>query len=254
VARHLPTAAAEETELGEDGVTWAAFEHIEGREYNFSIEDAVQAARRLGEFHVFGRDLAGIAPPLVQRPSIRDCWLNAETDLEGLRELFADVAVQDELQYLEDWWRFVGREWPLERFDALPSGLVHGDFHGRNTAYAGGELVGIFDFDDVEPAPFVHDLAGSAYKFGRESRFVLTPRADVVHAFIETYATIRPLSAEERAALPVMMAMSYPPNPRYYLYYRNHHGSNLVNRLHREVGVMRMLRGEAASIFGASFS
>ena len=251
VAEVLTTTTGGGFHVDEQDVAWAAFEHVEGREFNFSTEDAIKASRRLAEFHLLGAGWGDAAPPLLHRPSIRDCWANSEADVAGLRELFAGAAVDDELAYLEAWWRVVRQEWPLERLDALPHGLVHGDFHGRNLAYTDEGLVGIFDFDDVEHGPLVHDLAGSTYKFGRESRFSPPLRPDVVNAFLAAYSAVRPLTAEERAALPVMMAMSYPPNPRYYCYYRDHHGTNIVNRLRREVGVMRMLRADVVRVFPA---
>jgi homoserine kinase type II len=249
VASVLLSTSGETTEIDPEGIRWLAFEHIEGREYNFSMEDAVQVARRLAEFHLLGADLASEAPPLVQRPSIRECWTNADSDLAGLQALFAGKGLDDELAYLEAWWRDVRSEWPLDRLDALPSGLVHGDLHGRNTAYVAGELAGIFDFDDVEAAPLAFDLAWSAHKFARTSRFDLTIRQAVVRAFLGAYEQVRPLTAEERASLPVMMAMTYPPNPRYYVYYRDHHGTNIENRLRREVGLMRLLRDEVRRVF-----
>ena len=249
VASVLASTSGATAETDEQGIRWVAFTHIEGREYNFSIEDAVQAAHRLAQFHLLGAKLAREAPSLVQRPSIRECWANADTDVAGLRDLFAEKGLHEELTYLESWWRETRSEWPLDRLEALPAGLVHGDFHGRNTAYEDGNLVGMFDFDDVEAGPLVWDLVWSTHKFARTSRFDLTMRADVVRAFLDAYESVRPLTAEERAALPVMMAVTYPPNPRYYLYYREHHGTNLENRLRREVGLMRHLRAETARIF-----
>jgi homoserine kinase type II len=237
------------SELDGEGVAWAAFAHIKGREYDFSLSDAVQAGRRLAEFHAAGQTFGEPAPPLPHRPPLRECWLNADADLAGLKELFAGADVDDDLAYLEGWWTFVKQEWPVERLDALPAGLVHGDFHGRNTAYVNGRLAGIFDFDDVEHAPLLQDVANATYKFGRESRFSLMLRPDVVHAFRNAYEEVRPLTPEERAALPLMLAMTYPPNPRYYAFYRDHHGSNLENRLRREVRTMRALREQAATLF-----
>ena len=122
VAEALKTLAGAVTEVDAYGVWWAAFAHVDGREYNFSIEDAVQAARRLAELHLFGRSPAAAAPALVQRPAIRDCWLNAEADLQGLRDLFDGAKAEDELLYLEEWWRHVRQVWPLDRLDALPWG------------------------------------------------------------------------------------------------------------------------------------
>jgi homoserine kinase type II len=244
------TGESEQTiEMDAAGVAWVAFEHVDGREYNFSVDDAVQAARRLAEFHLLCASVADSAPRLRHRPPLRDCWANAGSDVAALQALFAGAGLDKELAYLEDWWDEVLREWPVDRLDALPRGLIHGDLHGRNTAYVDGKLVGIFDFDDVEPGPLVFDLAGSAYKFARGSRFQPAVRPEVMHAFIDAYAAVRTLSAEERAALPVLMAMTYPPNPRYYLYYRDHHGTNIENRLRREVGLMRLLRDEVQRVF-----
>jgi homoserine kinase type II len=248
-ARSLSSQAGAAYEPDEAGVLWAAFEHIDGREYNFSTDDAVKAARHLAQFHLLGEGLASDPPPLPHRPSLRECWANAQADIAGLRELFAGMDVSAELAYLEQWWRFAQEHWPLERLDALPSGLVHGDFHGRNLAYTDEGLAGVFDFDDVERGPFAQDLGWATYKFARESRFSPSMRPHVVHAFLDAYESVRPLSDEEHAALPVMIAMGYPPNPRYYRFYRDHHGTNLVNRLKREVGLMRFLRDEVIHLF-----
>jgi hypothetical protein len=59
------------------------------------------------------------------------------------------------------------------------------------------------------------------------------------------------VTAEEQAALPTMMAMTYPPNPRYYRYYRDHHGSDLARQLRREVGAMRAIREQTGRVLPA---
>ena len=244
----IETPSGEPLELGEDGVPWVVFLYIEGREYDFRAVDAIAAATRLAEFHSIASSLSDATPHLLHRPSIRECWNNAEADLRGLREMFEGVSVQEELHYLEEWWLCTLKTWPIERLDALPQGLVHGDFHGRNLAYSDGEIVGVFDYDDVERGPYVLDLARSLYKFGRESRFVPRLRAEVVQAFFNEYSRARPLTSEEHRALPLLIAMNYPPNPRYYRYYREHHGTNIEARFRREVGLMRTLTDEVARI------
>lgn len=235
--------------MDDQGTSWAVFEHVDGREYNFSIEDAVQAARRLAEFHLYGLGVASEAPALRHRPSMRECWARSEADVAELRTMLAGSGLDEELNYLDAWWRDVRQAWPLARLDALPRGLVHGDYHGRNTAYEGDRLRAIFDFDDAEAGPLVHDLAWSAYKFARGSRFQSSVRPDVLRAFIDAYDAVRTLTPEERSALPVMMAMTYPPNPRYYAYYRDQRGSDLQKRMRREVGVMRVIREGLSELF-----
>jgi Ser/Thr protein kinase RdoA (MazF antagonist) len=236
--------------LDADGVPWVVFAYLAGREYNFSSEDAGQAARLLARFHTLGQRLETQPPALLHRPAMRDCWRNARSDVAELRRMFEGSALTAELDYLDEWWTHVLAIFPVDRLNALPAGLVHGDFHGRNLAYVDGQLEGLFDFDDVERAPLVQDLAWSLHKFARESRFSLRLRPEVVRVFMAEYTGVRPLTAAETHALPTMLAMSYPPNPAYYRYYRDHHGSNIENRLRREVHTMRMLRSQAEVLFG----
>lgn len=239
--RIITTASGAPFQLDNEEVPWAAFTYIDGREYAFSIPDAVQAAQALARFHLSGIEFDGDVPALAHRPSLRDCWISVESDQQEFAAMFKAASVDAELTYLRAWWQQVLRQWPVERLDTLPRSLLHGDFHGRNLAYGGNKLVGVFDYDDVELGPPVHDLAFSLYRFGRESRFSLSIRPKVFHAFLAAYEELRPLSEQERQALPVMLAMTYPPNPRYYRYYRDHHGSDLERRLRREVRTMRAL-------------
>jgi Ser/Thr protein kinase RdoA (MazF antagonist) len=174
--------------------------------------------------------------------------VSADENLQALEEMFAGVAVQDELAYLRDWWRWVLAEWPLARLNALPVGWVYGDYHGRNMVFVGDELCGLFDFDDIERGPLVFDVARGVHMFGREARGSFRIRPEVARLFIEAYTRSRALSHEERAALPVMVAMHFPPDARYHRYCQERRGEDIEARLRRDVGVMRGLRAEMARI------
>jgi hypothetical protein len=84
--------------------------------------------------------------------------------------------------------------------------------------------------------------------FGREARGSFRIRPEVARPFIDAYARGRGLSREERAALPVMVAMYFPPDARYHRYCQQQCGEDIEARLRREVGVMRGLRAEMARI------
>jgi Ser/Thr protein kinase RdoA (MazF antagonist) len=139
-------------------------------------------------------------------------------------------------------------EWPLARLDALPVGRVHGDYHGRNMVFVGDELRGLFDFDDLERGPLVFDVARGVHMFGREARGSFRIRPEVARLFIAAYARGRALNHEERDALPVMVAMQFPPHVRYHCYCQQRRGEGIEARLRREVGIMRALRAEMARI------
>jgi len=235
--------------LDDDGVPWVLCPYVEGREYDFGRrEQVLEAARRLAQFHMIAETFPGEAVVLAYQPPIRDWWVSAEENLQALEEMFAGVAVQDELTYLREWWRWVLAEWPLARLDALPVGWVYGDYHGRNMVFVGDELRGLFDFDDLERGPLVFDVARGVHMFGREARGSFRIRPEVARLFIEAYARGRALSREEWVALPVMVAMHFPPNARYHRYCQQQRGEDLEVRLRREVGTMRALRAEMARI------
>lgn len=241
----FPTAEVVETRsddlyaLDDDGVPWVLCPYVEGREYDFGRRGQVlEAARRLAQFHAIAETFPGEAVVLDYQPPIRNWWVSAEENLQTLEVMFAGVAVQDELAYLREWWRWVLTEWPLARLDALPVGWVYGDYHGRNMVFVGDELRGLFDFDDLERGPLVFDVARGSFRI----------RPEVARLFIEAYARGRALSREERAALPVMVAMHFPPNACYHRYCQQRRGEDLAARLRREVGIMHALRAEMARI------
>ena len=254
--RHgFPTAEVVETRSGDvfvldDGcVPWVLTTYVEGTEYDFGSRGQVlEAARRLAQFHAIAEAFPGEAIALEYQPPIRDWWLNAEKNLDVLEKIFAGAGVRTELSYLREWWRWVLAVWPLERLDALPKGRVYGDYHGRNMVFVGDELRGLFDFDDVEWGPLVFDVARGSGSVTTIRSFCSRIRPEVGRLFIEEYSRGRFLSREERAALPMMVAMHFPPDPRYHQYCRQQRGENIEARLRREVAIMRALRSEMARI------
>ena len=56
------------------------------------------------------------------------------------------------------------------------------------------------------------------------------------------------LSREERTAIPMMIAMYFPPEPHYHDYCRQQRGEDIDARLRREVATMRALWSEMARI------
>lgn len=235
--------------LDDDGVPWSLFTYIEGEHYDFAnMGQVAEAASRLAQFHTVAETFPGADVVLDYGPPVREWWAGCEENLRALEEMYAGEDVQDELSYLRATWQSRRSEWPLSRLDRLPVGWVHSDYHGLNTVFRGVELCGLFDFDDVNRGPLVYDVARGVHMFGREHRGARTIRLEVANLFVEEYGRGRALSTEEREALPMMVALPYPPQASYHRYCKERFGEDIVARLRREVAATRWLGEEMARI------
>jgi len=254
LARGVPTAAILEANDGsvlvvdDEGVTWMLFAHVHGTAYAFdNPKQTVEAAQWLARFHDVCASFAAEPPEAPGQVPIRACWANASQNLSGLEAMFQGSRFKDELAYVRAYWQSLLQDWPLERVDALPSGLMHGDYHGRNLVFVGERLAGLFDFDDVSRGPLIWDVANAALKFGRTGRGSLTFRPHAFRLFLEAYASLRPLSRDEREILPTMVVLSNPPYAPYYRYRAARH-LDVEARFLREVASMQKLTREMVRI------
>ena len=86
--------------------------------------------------------------------------------------------------------------WPAD----LPRGVIHADLFHDNVFFQGDKLTGIIDFYFACTDSLVYDLAVTLndWCFSREGQYDL----ELGRAFFAGYESLRPLSAEERSALP----------------------------------------------------
>jgi homoserine kinase type II len=135
-----------------------------------------------------------------------DFPLSRENDLSvaGWRALFDACAprahevrdglaeeISEELAQLE-------RAWPRD----LPAGVIHADLFPDNVFFLGEELSGLIDFYFACNDQLAYDLAIclNAWCFEPDNSFNITK----AKALIQNYETVRPLSGDERQALPVL--------------------------------------------------
>jgi homoserine kinase type II len=112
-----------------------------------------------------------------------DCRARAEPEVMAL--------IDSELQFL-------AANWP----EGLPRGAIHADIFPDNVFFLGGEVSGIIDFYFACTDFYAYDLAIVLNAWGFDALGVLhRPRYD---ALLEAYEHIRPLTGEEREALPVL--------------------------------------------------
>ena len=100
--------------------------------------------------------------------------------------------------------------WP----SGLPVGHIHADLFPDNVFFLDGRLSGLIDFYFAATDILAYDIAVclNAWCFEQDFAFNVTK----ARAMLSGYAAIRPLSAEERAALPVLCqgaCAAFPADP-----------------------------------------
>jgi homoserine kinase type II len=93
---------------------------------------------------------------------------------------------------------FLERSWPRR----LPTGVIHADLFPDNVFFRGDRLSGLIDFYFACTDQLAYDVAIclNAWCFEADGAFNLTKG----RALLKGYESVRPLSQDERAALPVL--------------------------------------------------
>ncbi|MDO8289979.1 MAG: homoserine kinase [Parvibaculum sp.] len=146
--------------------------------------------RALAEFHLAGRDFGMVRKNALSvagwRPLFEASRARADEVMTGL-----GGELQNELDLLE-------REWP----SALPQGVIHADAFPDNVFFIGEKFSGIFDFYFACNDALAYDLAIclNAWCFEHDAAFNITK----ARALLQAYNEVRPLNADELAALPLL--------------------------------------------------
>jgi len=172
------------------------------------------AGRALARYHRAVRTFApppGKAWPRYDDPRLIRQGIEAVTG--ELRERLAapDVrCLMDQVSRLE-------RDLPDGRYHALPTLVVHGDYHPGNLKFVDDEVSGIFDLDWATLQPRVRDLADGIFLFAGERAsdiaaediFSLTqtwtPSPKRAKAFMRAYLEDESLEDDELEALPLFV-------------------------------------------------
>jgi homoserine kinase type II len=155
-----------------------------------SVAHCAALGAALAQLHRAGADFAGTRANALS--------------VEGWRQLYAGVAARcdsvqpslsatlaAELEHLESGW-------PRQ----LPQGVIHADLFPDNVFFLGDKLSGLIDFYFACTDALAYDLAIclNAWCFEPDHSYNVTKSRHLLQA----YAGVRPLSPEERAALPLL--------------------------------------------------
>ena len=202
------------------GDTLALYPDLGGQPLHEGMLDLAAAerlGRTLGELHILGQDLGGSGRPrggvrvgtrILRSPHPRTTWLG----LLG-REAACAAAFQ---RHPSAELLLAGLDGAARRLrSVLPGcrpGLVHGDFAFGNALLQDDGRVAAVDWDLADTDLLVWDLARSI-----DLQTVIWPdepsqpvqiQAPLARAILRGYEAVRPLSADERRALPVLVAAS----------------------------------------------
>lgn len=151
---------------------------------------AAAAGATLARMHLAVADFKTQSPPVLDFDAwtglIETCGTRADERRAGFsRDLAAETA-----------WQRAHPPAP-----GLPRGAVHADFFPDNVFFNAGAVSGVIDFYFACTDAFVYDLmlAVNAWGFAHNG----APERERIEAFVQAYVSVRPLGADERAALPL---------------------------------------------------
>lgn len=88
----------------------------------------------------------------------------------------------------------------------LPAGLIHADLFPDNTLFEGDTLKGVIDFFFACHDAYAYDLAITVTSWAFNAQNKHMPAIEA--AIIEGYTTLRPLTASEQAAMPMLLQLA----------------------------------------------
>jgi homoserine kinase type II len=153
-------------------------------------EHCRQVGEALARLHLAGSDFSISRRNALSVGGWHPLWEMSRERADSVEPGLKDE-IEDELVFLE-------KHWPA----CLPSGVIHADLFPDNVFFLGGRLSGLIDFYFACNDLFAYDVAIclNAWCFEADHSFNVTK----ARAFLNAYGKVRPLSAKEQAAFPLL--------------------------------------------------
>lgn len=125
-------------------------------------------------------------------------WLNKQQ--QRLQRLLSP----EDANYMTEQWQSITRA--LEQATNLPKGLIHGDLFHDNILFAENRITGVIDFYNACHDWLLYDLAVAANDWCLNNDLTLDPVR--CQALTSAYASVRPLTEEEKQLWPLMLRLA----------------------------------------------
>ncbi len=149
-----------------------------------------KAGAMLGKMHLAAAGIAGQAPNHFSLPRWKEWVSSIGQEMNTIHPGLYDFA-RAEMLWAEKFW------------PDLPKGAIHADYFPDNVFFKNDAVSGVIDFHFVCTDMFAYDLAIAlnAWSFDTGNNF----KRDRFDAFLRGYNSVRPLSLQERNALPMLV-------------------------------------------------
>ena len=149
-----------------------------------------EVGKALARMHLAGEGFELKRPNALSLEGWKSLWQKSAARADEV-----EPGLQDEIGAELD---FLDEHWPQD----LPAGVIHADLFQDNVFFLGDELSGLIDFYFACNDMFAYDVSIclNAWCFEKDGAYNLTKGM----ALLEGYDAIRPLSSQERQALPVL--------------------------------------------------
>lgn len=169
----------------------AIFSFLDGVSYRSpTAEHCANLGKVLADMHLKTADFKGQRENALGPHS----WRDLHASIGDLPDSFPIEMSEHIGQALDD----VVSHWPHH----LPTGVIHADLFPNNVMFVGDELTGVIDFYFACTDILAYDLAIclNSWCFEHDGSFNITKSA----AMIQGYQSVRPLSADEVNAMPIL--------------------------------------------------
>lgn len=155
-----------------------------------SVAHCREAGEGLALLHIASRDYSGVRVNDLGQSAWSPMFAPLTSAAESLKPGLAATLAAD-LDHFED-------NWPKD----LPTGIVHADYFPDNVFFQGGKFAGAIDFYFACVDALAYDIAVAlnAWCFEADGSFNIT----AARALVAGYELHRPLTQEERVALPIL--------------------------------------------------
>jgi homoserine kinase type II len=149
-----------------------------------------EVGKALAAMHLAGEGFTITRPNALSVEGWKEVWDKSEARADEV-----EVGLQDEIRAEID---HLAANWPAD----LPAGVIHADLFQDNVFFLGDELSGLIDFYFACNDFLAYDVSIclNAWCFEKDGAYNVTKGK----ALLEGYRSVRPLSAEELKALPLL--------------------------------------------------
>jgi homoserine kinase type II len=149
-----------------------------------------EVGKALAQMHLAGEGFEIVRPNALSLEGWKVLWEKSAERADEV-ETGLEEEISGELAFLE-------AHWPKD----LPAGVIHADLFQDNVFFLGDRLSGLIDFYFACNDLLAYDVSIclNAWCFEKDGSYNVTKGT----ALLEGYCSIRPLSTEERDALPVL--------------------------------------------------